>query len=100
MAQSDELDVRPELDRTLGYLAIGVAAVINLLNPAAIFINGALFDADDGAFHRLVEAAVRRRGLRPSVAQCSLIRAQANDALGALSYAIEDVLASVGPRLA
>ena len=99
MAQSDELDVRTELDRTLGYLAIGVAAVINLLNPAAIFINGALFDADDGAFHRLVEA-VRRRGLRPSVAHCSLIRAQANDALGALSYAIEDVLASVGPKLA
>ena len=99
LAQSDEIDVRPELERTLGYLAIGVAAVINLLNPAAVFINGAIFDADDGAFQHLV-GAVRRRGLRPAVAQCSLFRAQANDALGALSYAIEDVLAAVGPRLA
>ena len=99
LAQNDEIDVRSELQETLGYLAIGVAAVINLLNPAAIFINGALFDADDGAFQSLVEA-VRRRGLRPSVAQCSLFRAQANDTLGALAYAIEDVLASVGPRFA
>ena len=98
LAQGDEIDVRSEIDRTLGYLAIGIAAVINLLNPAAVFVNGSMFDADDGAFHRLVEG-VRRRGLRPSVAQCSLFRAQANDALGALAFAIEDVLASVGPRL-
>lgn len=98
LAQGDEIDVRAEIDRTLGYLAIGIAAVINLLNPAAVFVNGSLFDAEDGAFHRLVEG-VRRRGLRPSVAQCSLFRAQANDTLGALAFAIEDVLASVGPRL-
>ncbi len=42
------LDIRPELDRTLEYLAVAAAAVINIFNPSKLFIYGRLFRRRSG----------------------------------------------------
>ncbi len=38
LAQAGELDVDPELQQTIEYLAIAVAAVVNIFNPSAVFV--------------------------------------------------------------
>ena len=39
LARSGTVDLAAELDAMAGYLAVGVAAVINLFNPAVVFVH-------------------------------------------------------------
>jgi N-acetylglucosamine repressor len=72
-----------EQERALRYLAVGVAAVINLFNPARVFLYGRLLDAP-GAFERLLELT-RPRALGPSLADCQVLRARGSKLLGAVA---------------
>src|SRR5262249_17901386 len=65
LARANRVDLSGDLEDPCRYLAIGVAAVINLFNPARLFVHGRLFEADDTLFSRMVEQA-SRRALRPS----------------------------------
>jgi N-acetylglucosamine repressor len=87
-AQSGQLKVEAECDRVLQYLAVGMAAVINVFNPQKLFVYGKLFDVQPGLFERLVQRT-QQRALAPSLADCAIIRARGSKRQGALAAIIQ-----------
>jgi predicted NBD/HSP70 family sugar kinase len=85
--RAGRLDCRRELDRVLDYLAVGVAAVINIFNPSKVFIYGRFLDAQPELFAQLLERT-RPRTLAPSWADCEVVRAQGSKRLGAVAAAV------------
>lgn len=90
--QGGELRVEAELGQVLQYLAVGVAAVINLFNPSKLFLYGRLLDVGPDVFDRLL-ALTARRALAPSLADCEIIRARGNKRLGAVAAIIHRLTA-------
>jgi predicted NBD/HSP70 family sugar kinase len=82
--QAGELKVEAEIERVLQYLAVGLAAVVNLFNPSKLFLYGRFLDADAELFPRLLELT-RRRALAPSMADCEVVRARGSKRLGAIA---------------
>jgi len=79
-----------EFDRAMTYLSVGLAAVVNLFNPQRIFVFGKFLDAHPDLFHRLTEMTWKR-ALKPAMADCEIIRAQANKRLGAIAGIIQQI---------
>lgn len=98
LARAGQLSPGEELERTCGYLAIGLAAVINLFNPSTLFVHGRLFALDEGVFARVVEEA-GRRALPPSFAGCRIVLARGSKQQGAIAAVVEHVTRSVAPEL-
>ena len=96
--RNGELEADAEVQRALEYLAIGLATVINVFNPALLVVYGRLFDIRDGLFDRLI-AGVSERALKPSFAACRLVRAQSSKPLGAIAAVIHNLWNTIGPRL-
>lgn len=88
--RAGELALDGPFDRVLDYLAVGVAAVINIFNPHKLFIHGRFLDADESLFARLLER-VARRALAPNLADCAIVRARGSKRLGAVAAAIRGV---------
>jgi predicted NBD/HSP70 family sugar kinase len=86
------------LDSTLPWLALGLASLINGLNPEAVFLHGSLFDFGDDVLARLTELTAGR-ALPMSMQGCRLLRAQGNKDQGAVGAAIERLVAAHGPLL-
>ncbi len=84
LLRDGEVEAESELGEVLEYLAVGLAAVINIFNPSKVFVHGRLFDAGADLFGRLLERT-RRRALAPSLADCEIIRAHGNKRLGAVA---------------
>jgi N-acetylglucosamine repressor len=84
LLQSGAIAAEKELAEALEYLAVGVAAVINIFNPSKVFVHGRLLDASPDLFPRLLERT-RRRTLAPSMADCDIIRARGSKRLGAIA---------------
>jgi N-acetylglucosamine repressor len=84
LLQGGSFAASDELDEVLEYLAVGLAAVINLFNPSKLFVHGRLLDAAPNLFARLRERT-RCRTLAPSMADCEIIRACGNKRLGAVA---------------
>ncbi len=97
-ARAGTFDPRPFLAPVLDYLAIGVAALINLFNPAAVFLYGDLFDLAPDVLDRLRER-VARRALGPSHAACRIERTQVNKPLAAVAGIIQHLHNQLGPRI-
>jgi len=87
-SQEGTLELDQELQSVLQYLAVGVAAVINIFNPSKLFIHARLFDVRADLFDRLLEL-VATRALTPSLADCQLIRAAGSKRLGVVAAAID-----------
>jgi N-acetylglucosamine repressor len=98
IARAGEVDLSSDLEDVSRYLAIGVAAVINLYNPARLFIHGRLFEADGGLFDRVVEMA-SRRALRPSFCDCKVVRASGQKHQGAVAGIIQHLTSAIAPGL-
>jgi N-acetylglucosamine repressor len=81
---SGALHGEAEIAQVVRYLAVGLAAVINLFNPSKLFVYGRLFDAGPGVFADLL-ASVARRALAPSLRDCEIIRAHSHKRLGAVA---------------
>ncbi len=96
LVRSGEIDAEAELRSVCHYLAIAIAASINLFNPSTLFVHGRLFDTRPGLFAEVCDLA-RRRALGPSVADCSIRRAHWTKAQGAVAAAIYHILNSWGP---
>ena len=60
LLRSGQVRADEDLDRILEYLAVGMAAVINLFNPGKLFLYGRLLDARDGLFDELLDRTRRR----------------------------------------
>jgi N-acetylglucosamine repressor len=84
LVQGGRLQVDAEVERVLQYLAVGVAAVINLFNPSKLFLYGRFLDVGPDVYDRLL-ALTARRALAPSLADCAIIRARGNKRLGAVA---------------
>ena len=98
MVREGLVDVRPELDQTLAFLAIAVAGIVNIFNPEAVLISSRLFDLGPGVLSRLVELAGER-----SLAPCrhaQILPSKANRLEGVLAGLLNHVFARVGPILA
>jgi len=98
LVKQGELDVTPELDRTIGFMAVGVAAAINIFNPSNIFITSRLFELHDDAFDKLVKLA-KSRALKPSASDCEIEPSKGNKYLGAVAGIINHLANGLGPRL-
>ena len=98
LARANSIDLRADLDDVCKYLSIGVAAVINLFNPSRLFVHGRLFDADAGLFARMVEQA-GRRCLRPTFADCGIVRATGEKVQGAVAGIIQHLTRNFAPAL-
>jgi N-acetylglucosamine repressor len=94
--QSGEISVAKELEQTSDYLAIGMAAVINLFNPSTLFIYGRLFEADETLFDRLIEKT-ENRSLTPSFADCRIVQAQGSKRHGAVAGIVQHLTNSLVP---
>jgi N-acetylglucosamine repressor len=90
LVQTGKLQADGEFERVLEYLAVGLAAVINLFNPQKLFIHGRFFDARPDLFGRLLELT-RRRALPPSMADCQILRARGSKRLGAVAGIIRRI---------
>jgi predicted NBD/HSP70 family sugar kinase len=94
LARSGELHLDDELDEIASYLAIGVAAVINLFNPSTLFIHTRLFEADESLFEKVV-ARAGKRALPPSFAQCHVVRAKGSKPQGVVAGVVQYVTNAV-----
>jgi N-acetylglucosamine repressor len=94
-----KVDLRREVADAVKYLSIGVAAVINLFNPATLFIHTRLFETDPGLFGRVVEQA-GKRALPPAFAQCRVVRAKGSKRQGAVAGIIQYLTDAVAADVA
>jgi N-acetylglucosamine repressor len=98
LAREGRVDLSAELLEISEYLAVGVAAVINLFNPAVVFIHSPLFDIDEALLGRIVTRA-GERSLPPSFAECRIVRAKGSKSQGAVASAIRLVTDAVAPEV-
>ncbi|MBY0460200.1 MAG: ROK family transcriptional regulator [Gemmataceae bacterium] len=98
LARSGLTDLRAELDEVAGFVAVGVAAVINLFNPVTVFIHTPLFEIDPALFEAVVSKA-KERALPPSFADCQIVRAKGSKRQGAVAGIIQHLTDSVAPEL-
>ena len=98
LTRAGELDPQEECKQAVHYLAIGLATVINIFNPATLFIHGQLFDVDESLFARVLDQT-RKRTLPPSFADCRIIRARGSKRQGAVAGIIQHLIDSVVPEL-
>ncbi|MFN4261297.1 MAG: ROK family protein [Gemmataceae bacterium] len=76
-----------EFERLLQYLAVGLAAVVNIFNPSKLFLYARFLDAAPDLWDRLM-TLTHQRALAPSLADCAIIRARGNKQLGAIACII------------
>ena len=98
LARSAEVNLTAELDEIASYLSIAVAAVINLFNPAVVFMHSPLFDIDVGLLDRVIERA-GQRVLPPSFAECRILRARGRKHQGAVASAIQRLTDAIAPEV-
>jgi predicted NBD/HSP70 family sugar kinase len=84
LIQAGRLHPDEDIDQVLQYLAVCLAAVVNIFNPSKVFIYGRLLDVQGDLFDRLLELT-RQRALAPSLADCEIIRARGSKRLGAVA---------------
>lgn len=96
LTRTGQLDAISEVDRTCEYLAIAIAAVINIFNPSILFVHGRLFGLGDGLFSRL-EARARERALKPSQAECQILLARGSKRQGAVAGILQHLTDSLVP---
>jgi len=95
--RSGAVDLEPEIDSLRRYLGIGLAALINLFNPATLFVHGRLFELEDGLFESVV-AEAGKRSLPPLLKQCRIVRAQGSKRQGAVAAILDHITAVGAPQ--
>jgi N-acetylglucosamine repressor len=98
LVRSGQVRADAEIERTIEYLAIGIAALVNIFNPAAVLVHARLLDLQEGAFHRLTEL-VARRALSPSLADCKIMRSSTSKLQSAVAGTIHHLTSVLGPKV-
>ena len=97
--QSGRADADAVVERTVDYLAIAIAAVINVFNPSTLFLHGKLLGSDPGIFDRVLTEA-KKRTLKPSFDDCRFLQSQGNKRLGAVAGIIRTLADELAPSMA
>ncbi len=98
LVRSGELQADEEIDRAIEFLAIGIAALVNIFNPSAVFVLARMFDIREGLFGQLLEL-VQRRALSPVVADCKIMRASCGKLQSAIAGTIHHLTSVLGPKV-
>ena len=98
LVRSGKIEVDAEIQRTIEYLAIGIAAVINIFNPAAVFVHARMLDIHESVFPRLLEL-VGRRALGPAVGDCKILRASVDKLQSTVAGTIHYLTTVLGPKV-
>ena len=90
--------LEPEMTKTIRYLAVGIAAVINLFNPSTLFVHSRMIAASLELFERLTTETCHR-ALPPSFTDCEIVLAQGSKRQGAIAAIIEHLTNAGLPSL-
>jgi N-acetylglucosamine repressor len=77
-------DFQHELRTVTEYLAIAIAAVINIFNPTTLFVHGTLLAGSEERFARVLER-VKQRTLTASLADCTIVATRSSKRQGAIA---------------
>lgn len=77
-------DFQHEIRLVTEYLAIAIAAVINIFNPTTLFVHGTLLAANPDRFARVLER-VKQRTLTASLADCTIVATRSSKRQGAIA---------------
>jgi hypothetical protein len=91
-------DFQHEVRIVTEYLAIAIAAVINIFNPTTLFVHGTLLAGTEPRFARVVER-VRQRTLTASLAECTLVATRSSKRQGAIAGIIHHLTAAWAPAI-
>ncbi len=97
--QNGRVNASAVIERTVDYLAIAVAAVINVFNPSTLFLHGKLLGSDPAIFDRVL-AEAKKRTLQPSFADCSIRQSQGDKRQGAVAGIIQHLTDELAPAMA
>jgi predicted NBD/HSP70 family sugar kinase len=91
-------DFQHEL-RTVGeYLAIAIAAVINIFNPTTLFVHGRLLAGSPDRFDRVLER-VKQRSLTASLAECTIVATRSSKRQGAIAGILHHLTDAWAPNV-
>ena len=91
-------DFQHELRAVTEYLAIAIAAVINIFNPTTLFVHGTLLAGAPERFARVLER-VRQRTLTASLADCTIVATKSSKRQGAIAGIINSLTNACAPTL-
>ncbi|MEZ6133101.1 MAG: ROK family transcriptional regulator [Planctomycetaceae bacterium] len=94
-----QLQAPEEVNRVSEYLAIALAATINLYNPSTVFVHNRLFSISEGTMQQVIRMA-RCRSLDPSFDGCRILAATATKSQGAIAAVVHQLTRAAGPRVA
>ena len=77
-------DFQHELRNATEYLAIAIAAVINIFNPTTLFVHGTLLVGSEERFARVLER-VKQRTLTASLADCTILATRSSKRQAAIA---------------
>ena len=91
-------DFQHEVRTVTEYLAIAIAAVINIFNPTTLFVHGELLAGSPERFARVLER-VRQRTLTASLADCTIVATTSSKRQGAVAGIIHHLTNACAPSL-
>lgn len=91
-------EFKAELRTVTEYLAIAIAAAVNIFNPAALFVHNRLIAADPERFARVLDR-VRQRALTASLAECSIVATRSSKRQGAVAGIIHHLTSTWAPSV-
>ena len=91
-------DFQHEVRAATEYLAIAIAAVINIFNPTTLFVHGTLLAGSPERFSKVVER-VKQRALTASLADCTIVATRSSKRQGALAGIIHHLTKTWAPSL-
>lgn len=98
LTRAGKLNPDDELEQTLDYLAIGIAASINIFNPEAVLVCASLLDVRPDTLRRLTDR-VAKRTLGPLLRNCRVVRARGDTRQGAVASIIHHLTHALGPEM-
>lgn len=91
-------DFRHETDRVGEYLAIAIAAVINIFNPTTLFVHGTLLAGHPDRFAHVLDR-VRQRTLKASLAECTIVASRSSKRQAAIAGIMHHLTNAWGPSI-
>jgi predicted NBD/HSP70 family sugar kinase len=91
-------DFQHEIRTVTEYLAIAIAAVINIFNPTTLFVHGTLLVGSDERFARVLER-VKQRTLTASLADCTILATRSSKRQAAIAGIMHHLTNAWAPSL-
>jgi len=91
-------DFQHEIRTVTEYLAIAIAAVINIFNPTTLFVHGTLLVGSEERFARVLER-VKQRTLTASLADCTILATRSSKRQAAIAGIMHHVTNAWAPSI-